>query len=236
MIPLIVIGIILLFFAALLSLKATIKIIYDGEVRLTVRVLFLNIGILPKKEEKKKSWSMSAKKARKISDKLEKKRRKKALKKKQKAEAKQQKKEAEKNVKKEKKSPAEILDIISLVTSLVKQVVGKFFGHLRIKLARLHLVIGTGDAAMTAIAYGALTQSINVLFPLLEDVKNFSLPKVGDIDIRPDFTSEESEIDICILFSLRVWHLFHVAFAALGEVIKYFFKSMKTKAEKQERK
>ena len=44
---------------------------------------------------------------------------------------------------------------------------------------------------------------------------------------------EESEIDIKICFGLRVWHVFHVAFAALGELIKYFFKSMKHKREKK---
>lgn len=97
------------------------------------------------------------------------------------------------------------------------------------------MIIGTGDAASTALTYGAVTQAINVIFPLLDNIGTLSLPDAKKIDIRADFTSEESEIDIKISFSLRVWHLFHVAFAALGELIKYFFKSLKRKDEKSNR-
>ena len=233
MTALIVIGIILLFFVFLASLKATITIEYNGEVALSVRVLFIKIGILPSKEKKRKK-SMSKKQAEKLKAKLEAKEAKKRAKKAQKKKEKEQKKAdiAAGNIKKEKKSAGEILDIVSLVSNLVKQVIGKFFSHLRIKVARIRMKIATGDAASTAIAYGAVTQSINVLFPLLDGIKTVSFPTVKDIDISADFTSEESEIDIKLSFSLRVWHLFHVAFAALGELIKYFFKSMRRKDEK----
>lgn len=231
-----VIGIIFLFFVFLFSLKATVTIAYDGEVRLFVRVLFLKIKILPKKEKNKKMpRSMSAKKAKKISDKLEsqaaKKRAKKQKKKQKKAEKKAVKDAEQAQGKKEKKSVSDILDIVSLVTDLVGAVAKTFFGHLRIKLTRIKLVIGTGDAATTAIAYGAVTQAVNILFPILEGVKNFTLPKTQELDVRADFAAEESEIDICISFSLRVWHLFHVIFAALGKAIKYFFKSMAKKSQ-----
>ena len=111
--------------------------------------------------------------------------------------------------------------------------VGTFFGHLKIKIARIRLTIATGDAASTAIAYGAVTQAINVLFPILDQIKTLKTPQNKDIDIRADFCSDESEIEIEISFSLRVWHLFHVAFAALGKLIKYLFKSAKRKADKQ---
>jgi hypothetical protein len=111
-------------------------------------------------------------------------------------------------------------------------VIGKFFGHLKIKLARIRLKIATGDAATTAITYGAVTQAINVFFPLLDQIKTVKTPDAKQIEVSADFCSEESEIDIKISFALRVWHLFHVAFAALGELIKYFFKSMKRKNER----
>jgi len=81
-----------------------------------------------------------------------------------------------------------------------------------------------GDAANTAIAYGAVTQAVNLLFPILSKAKNFNVPKSTDVDIQADFLSEASEIDISISFSLRVWHLFHVAFAALGTFIKHQIK------------
>ncbi len=229
-----VIGIILAVLFFILSLKATVKIEYCGEVSLSVRVLLFNIKILPSKKDKRRPQSMSAKKAAKLKAKLEAKEKKKRTKKAQKKKEKEEKKQAlaSGTAKKEKKSPSEILDIVELVLKLVQAVISKFFGHLKIKLARLRLVLGSEDAATTAILYGAVTQSINVLFPLLEGVKNFSVARNADIDVAADFTSEETQIDICIAFSLRVWHLFHIAFAALGKLIKYFFKSLKRKEAK----
>ena len=232
---LIIFGSIILFFAFILSLKATISIEYNGEVALFVRVLFIKIKILPAKD-KKRPRSMSAKQAQKIKNKLEakksKKQAKKAEKKKQKAEKKAAQKRGE--IKKDKKTPGEILDILVLAAGLVKQVIGKFFGHLQIKLTRIKIKIGTGDAATTALAYGAISQAVNVFFPLLEGINTLSLPrKTEDIDIQADFAAEESEIDLKIAFAIRVWHVFHIAFAALGELIKYFFRSQKRKEEKK---
>ena len=228
---LITLGIITAVIAFILSLKATVTVAYDSEVCLYVRVLGVKIRILPKKEKKRKR-SMSEKEAQRIKKKLEKKEQKKKDKKRKKQEAKLQKKKdlADGKLQKEKKTPEEILDIVTLVCSLVKEIVSKFFSHLRIKVSRIRLVIATGDAATTAITYGAVTQAINVLFPFLDEIKTLSLPKKErDVDISCDFTSEESEIDVCISFSLRVIHVLHVAFAALVELIKYFFKSLKRK-------
>ena len=232
MTALIVLGIIALFFVFLLCLKATVTIIYCGEVRLYVKVLFLKIKILPAKK-KKYPRSMSAKKARKLKQKREKKLAKKAKKKAEKKQAKEEQKKAERSgdVKKEKKSAGEILDIISLVANLIKAVIGKFFSHLRIKVARIRLKIATADAATTAITYGAVTQAINVLFPLIDQIKTVKTPPNKDIDISADFCSDETEIDIEISFALRVWHLFSVLFAALGKLIKYIFKTVKRKAQ-----
>lgn len=228
----VIFGCILLLLLFLFTLKATITVEYKGEVALWVRVLFIKINLLPPKE-KKRPQSMSAKKAAKIKARIqkkeEKKRAKKAEKKRQKAEKKQAISKGE--IKKEKKTPAEILDIVSLVCDLVKRVISTFLGHLRIRLNRIRLKIGTGDAAATALTYGAVTQAINVLMPLLDNLKQVRFPKSDDIDITADFTAEESEIDVCISFSLRVWHLLHVVFVALGRLIKYFLQLLKRKAQ-----
>ena len=165
---------ILLFFVFLLSLKATVTICYADEVKLYVKVLFLKISILPKKKKYWKS-SMSAKKAKKIREGRKKKAEKDRIAKKEKAIKKEQKK-LEK-AKKPKKSMSEILDLVQLICHLVSAVIRRFFHHLRIDVARLRVKVATGDAATTAIAYGAITQSINVLFPLLESVNTLSLPK-----------------------------------------------------------
>lgn len=216
-----VLGIIVLFFAFLLSLKATVTIAYSDEVALSVKVLFLKIRILPKKEKKEHVRSMSERKARKIREKIAKKQAKKAAAAKEKRERKAQHKLEKKD--KPPKTLSEILDVIDLIRKLAATVIRIFFKHLRIKVARLKIKVATGDAANTAIAYGAITQSVNLLLPVLEQVKNFDLPKESDFDIQADFLGESIEADVELSFSLRVWHVFDVAFGALRTFLKHKF-------------
>ncbi len=223
MTALIVIGCILLFFVFILSLKAKITVVYDGEVALYLKVLFINIKILPKNKKKKGPHSMSEKKAKRIKAKLDAKAEKKRLKKRQK----KQSKLAEKHEPKQKKSLSEVLEIISLVKDIAGTVIKKFFGHLRIDMARLKINVATGDAATTALAYGAVSQAAMYLFTVLSPVKGFSFPDEKNTDISCDYLSDSMTVDIKISFSLRVWHVFHVAFAALGKLISHKLKSIK---------
>ena len=215
-------------FLLLLLSRATFAIEYMGEdVVMYARVFFIKFKIYPER----KKWffkSMSRRRARRIKEDLEAEAERKRAKKEKKRLKKLEKKKQQKG-KKGLKSPAELLDILTLVTALVKQLTGKFLKHLRIKLTKIKIKIGTGDAAATAIAYGAVTQSINVLFPLLEEVKNFSFPKNKDIDVSADFTAEESEMDIHFFISIRVWRLLHFGAASFFELIKYFFRSQERK-------
>ena len=222
MTALIILGAILLFFVFLLSLKATITIAYTDEVTLSVRVLFLKIKILPKKE-KKGPHSMSRRKAERIRAKARKKAQKKREAAKAKAEAKKQKKEAAKE--KPKKSMSEILDTVSMVRGIAAEVIRRFFKHLRIDVARVKIKVATGDAATTAVAYGAACTALNILLPVLAQVKNFSLPREKDFSVEPDFLGETPELDVKLSFSLRVWHLFSVALGALKKFLAHKAKS-----------
>ena len=215
MTALIIIGSVLLFLAFLLFLGIKLTIAYDGNVSLWISVLFVKIKLIPKKE-KRGPKSMSRSKAEKIKQKLEKKRRKKLEKKKDKAE-----KKTQGRGKKEKKSLSEILDIIDLSKKLLSAIVKKLFKHLCIHAMRIKLKIAMEDAAKTAIAYGAVTQAINLLFPILEDLKGFKTPQRNNIDVQADFLSEESEIDICFAFKIRVWQVLHIGIATLIALIKH---------------
>ena len=222
MTALIIIGAILLFFVFLLSLKATITIAYTDEVTLSVRVLFLKIKILPKKE-KKGPRSMSRRKAERIRAKARKKAQKKRDAALAKAEAKKQKKEAAKG--KPKKSMSEILDSVSMIRGIAAEVIRRFFKHLRIDVARVKIKVATGDAATTAVAYGAACTALNILLPVLSEVKNFSLPREKDFSVEPDFLGETPELDVKLSFSLRVWHVFSVALGALKKFLAHKAKS-----------
>jgi hypothetical protein len=108
-----------------------------------------------------------------------------------------------------------------MIIKIVEVVVGRFFRHLRIHVAKIHLVVATGDAATTAIGYGTVTQAINVLFPLLERVRNFPKLKKADISVRADFEKESPEMDIALGFSIRIWQVFHIGFSALFTFLRH---------------
>ncbi len=226
----IVFGCILLFFVFIFSLRAKITVEYSDDIKLSVKVLFFKIGILPKKPKKKSGvQSMSKRKAQKIRAGLNKKAQKKRLKEQAKQQKKQQKKEQKEQEKKQGKkkkklSLSDILDLVKMATDVLKAVIKTFFSHLRVDVARCHINLALGDAATTAIAYGAVSEAVIQLFGALDGLKGFDSPKAQDISINADFLGEATTVDIKVSVSLRVWHLFHVLFAAIGRAIKHLFK------------
>ena len=216
MTALIIIGAIILFLAFILSLKGKLTVAYSDELSLTLKVLFVKIKILPKKDRRKKVRPMSKRAAQKIERKLAKK---KANQEEKKLHKKQQ-KDAEKKEGK-KKSLSDILDVIELVTKIARAALGAFWGHLKIDVTRFKIKVATDNAAATAIAYGAVSGAANCLFEFLENEKKVKGLNRADTDISCDFLADTPEADIDISFSLRVWHILHIGIASLISVIKH---------------
>ena len=192
LIALYIIGGILLFFAFIASLRAEVLIAYSDEFALTVRVLGIPIKILPKKKKKVKISAYSRKNRAKY-------------------EAAKEKKKADKAAGKTKpKKP--LGDIIDMIKDLVAVFVGRFAKHLRIRVARLHIGVATGDAASTAILYGAIAPSVACIAALLDSTSTLRHPAKTDVDIHADYLSEKMVIDIEIGFSICVWQLFDILF------------------------
>lgn len=116
---------------------------------------------------------------------------------------------------------APLNEIITMVLELVKVVFSRFGRHLRIDVTRLRLVVATGDAAKTAILWGAICPAVGALLEILDRITNLRTVKNCDIDVVPDFTADTFRADICIAFSLRVWHVFDIAFRALFSFLKH---------------
>ena len=214
LIALYIIGGILLFFAFIASLRAEVLIAYSDELRLTVRVLGIPIKILPKKKKKVKISAYS----RKNRAKYEAAEKEKALKKAKKKAEKKKKKDAAKAKKKADKAAGKVKpkkplsETIDMIRDLVAVFVGRFAKHLRIRIARLHIGVATGDAASTAILYGAIAPSVACIAALLDSTSTLRHPARTDVDIHADYLSEKMQIDIEIGFSICVWQLFDVLF------------------------
>ena len=218
----IVLGI-LLFLCALILIPVSIKIGYKEEVTLSVGVPGIYFPILPKKEKKAKP--LSKKKYEKLllkdAERAEKKRladQKKAQKKKDTDKAKQAEKE-------QKAKDAEMADepsTISLVLRIVGDVLDTFFGKLRVKIARVNIVVGGPDAAKTALTYGIVSQGVAYLMELIATKTKMTRAKNTYVSVVPDFLAQKTTVDLLIIFRLRLIDL-------LSTGIVFFIRFMKEK-------
>ena len=216
MLALYIISGIILFIVAIMMIRGEVVIGYDEALSITVRILGIPIRILPRKKKKIKISDYSPKKRAKI----EKKRRLAKAKAEAKAAKKKRKKDAAKSAEKEahshqKSAKRPLSDTISVITEIVSTAVKRFSKHLRVRVARLHIHVATGDAASTAILYGAVSQGVACLAALLDSAGTLRSPTRSDVDIRADYLSEKTTADIEIGFSLRVWQIFDVLFSTL---------------------
>ena len=225
MTALIVILSIALLIALLLSTKVLLQIRYDDSLTVYLRVLFVKIRLYPSEKEKKKyPHSMSKRKAQKIKD---------SLQKKPKEEPKKKKKRKSKEKEKEPKEAPDLISIISIITSFVKSFLRLFAGSVRIRSSRLHIVVAAEDAADTAIAYGTLTQAVNLLFPMLDGIKTFKhLPRGKELSVRADFLSDTPKIDADVELYIRAGSALKAVCLA---AIRAFKKAVKRQLRQLER-
>lgn len=205
--------------AFLLSLRGTLTVSYKEKLTLTLRVLFVKVRLYPKKDKTKKARSMSAKKAERIEKKIKTKSKKKLF-----GGVGKKKDDSQKD---EKKSIGEILETLQLSLTLIKTVLGKFFGHLRVRVAKFNIKVATADAATTAVAYGAVCQVVSTIIAVLEQAKNINGLSRKEINIESDFVNDTPTADIKVSFSIRVWQILHVALSALLSLIKHKLNSAK---------
>jgi hypothetical protein len=216
------------FFAFLLSLKANVRLEFTDELILSISVLGIKFKILPGKEKpintKDYSYDNHQKRLRKKYEaqleKIKKKEKKKAAKEKKKAERKSETKEQKRARKAVPKRS--ISDWVNIAVGILAIFFKKFTKHLRIKVARLKVNVATGDAASTAILYGAVIQSVAYLIEILSKITNVDGLEKADIDVKADYISEKTTLDLCFVFSMRVWHLFDILFGVIGRAIKRF--------------
>ena len=207
---------ILLFLCALILLPVSIKIGYAEEVTLSVGTLGLYFPILPKKPKKAKPMSRREYKKRLDKDlRL--------------AEKKAQKKQSAKLAKQseaDKKLPAsEMKDepsAMRIVLRIVSGVLDTFFGKLRVKIARVNIVVGGPDAAKTALTCGIVSQGVAYLMELISYKTKMTRARNTYVSVVPDFLAKTTTADLLIIFRLRLIDL-------LSTGIVFFIRFMKEK-------
>ncbi len=191
----------------ILFIRVRIIIDYHGEdLILKLKILGIPITLMPRGEKKRKI------RLKDFSHKV--------LEKKQRKAAKTNKKKTEKKQKKQiqQKEKAPLTEVIPEITRLVKYLLGKFLGHLRIDITKIYISVGSDNAATTAIMYGIINQAAAALLDILSAITNVKKDRKSEISVVADFTSDKIKTDINIGFSLVLWQLFSIA---LGTLFRY---------------
>ncbi len=214
----------LLLLVGLMLLKIKLTVEASENAELYLKILFFKIKLYPKKQKKiklkdrtKKSLMRKEQKQKRRAQKKQRKKEKTALKKKQKAQ------ESTKETPKKKKSVGEIVDLVGLIGKLTGAFFSRFSRRLRLDITKVHITVGTEDAATTAIYYGAICSGVDVLLSILDNTTNISPKEKRDILVNADFLSSKTELDIKLSASLRVWHLFDILLSVAIKFVKEKF-------------
>ncbi|MBQ8175331.1 MAG: DUF2953 domain-containing protein [Clostridia bacterium] len=194
----------LLFLLILLLTRLRVSLIYEGEVRVFLKIWFIRVALYPKKEKVH---------IRDFSYKRLKKKKKKPT-------------EVIKQEPPERKQKPSFSEQLALFSDLFSALYGRFLRYFRLDVHRLRITVATGDAAQTAILYGVTSQSLAYLLAFLDRHTNLHPSCRADIGVYADFIGQKSSTDCDLTFSLRVYQLIH-----LGVKFAWVFLSKKSKAK-----
>ncbi len=176
--------------ALLLFFRVHLTVTWKTRVRVTVRYLFILFPVFPKKVRWRRYTAKRAEKERR-----------KAVKQKEKAAAHAAEHKKESKDGKEPKKPYTFRENLQLVRALAAALVRRTGKHLRLHAARVHLYVATGDAATTAVAYGAVSASLAYLVAALERVMKVRARR-GNVRVVADYLSETPRADVKLHFSV----------------------------------
>lgn len=213
----IILGIIA-FFVVLLSIKLCVTVHYEDDVELSVKWLFLNIKILPKKEkEEKKKKESKPKKEKKPKEESE--------------IIKEPKKKKQDNMFVRFYKNRGVSGVVQLLKDAAKAVGGMFKRIGRAFLFEelyISLTVGTGDSAETAIKYG---KTCSAAFPAMGLIVSTMRVKKYSIEINPDFINGSNCAKLHTKISVRPIKLINaviiVAFELLFKVVVKLLKHSK---------
>jgi hypothetical protein len=184
-----------------LFIRVRFRIKAESDVKLILELPLFKLQLFPEKEKRPNPRRFTRKG---LERQILKERKKQAKQKKKKAD-KTAKKQAEKTAPKPaQKKKMSVTEIIELVTLLVSKLLSSLSRRLRIDVKKLHVTVATGDAASTAILYGAASAAMAGLTEVIRLNVRTSLPDTENGGVYADFVGNSSRIDIDIVLSMRV--------------------------------
>ena len=195
MIPLIIILAVLAFIVLLLFIPISVYIKYDGDFSLKLKVAGVKAYELEPKEDIKepKPDNESDKKVKKQTEK------------------------AFDKLKKKHGFAGAIREIFAFVKAVLERLKGSF-RHIAIRKLCLDIKVASGDAATTAIEYGAVCSAVYPILTLLDGLDNV---KMKSINVSSDFNSADSFFGFSVVARVRIVYLIIMGFGVFSEYNKF---------------
>lgn len=198
-------GVLLLLLLILFCGMARLRITCRDEVRVSARVLGLHFRLYPTAERDGTPRHFCRDPDRVLARELRR----------QKREAKRAEKQRRKKRERAQKQTASpklgLLDKLSMIRALTKDLFELSRGKIRIRTLRLHIVVATDDAAKTALLWGGVSSSASLLLDWINEHYAPIEHEQGEIDIRPDFVGSCSGANIDLVFSVSLFSILRIA-------------------------
>lgn len=214
----IVLAILALLVLLLLFGTAKVRIVCREKLRVAVSVFGIRFTLVSDKEPKKKKQKALEKCSN--PDRVLKKELRRQMKEAKKAEKKRLK--AKKKAEKKKalaatgKRPTPNLkENLGMILALLKKLYEKTHGKIKIKFNRMHIYVGSDDAAKTAVLYGVIVQSVSYILNFVEEKFTHIKRRAGDMSVEPDYTATQCSADIDLVCSVKIRHAIGMALSML---------------------
>jgi len=227
---LLLIGLLLLFLG-----KAKLRIVCGREIKVVASILGIPFTLFSNEKQDEPEKELSRCFFPNLTLKKEMRRRKRQAEKARKKKLKQQQKKAQRAAK-QTVSP-NVRETVEMVFAIVKRVYAYSKGKLAVSIRKLHITVGTADAAKTAILHSLTVQSVGGLIAWLESHVGKVHRDPDDLQVAPDFVNGKCKVDIDIVCHMRVFRFLLVLQNAMQTYEEEHLNTVrKTKARLQKAK
>ena len=98
-----------------------------------------------------------------------------------------------------------LIENLSMIFSIIKKTYALTKGKIHLRFDKMHILVGAGDAAETAIAYGVTVQSASLLLEWIDTHFNRIHRKPGAPRIEPNFVEGKTHADIDLELSVNLF-------------------------------
>ena len=192
-----------IFIGLVLSLRVNLHIRYENELKVYIKILFFKIEILPNTSKIFDGFKKNKEKPTHII----------------------------KDIKDADTSSESIVDKLNTIRDILSILSESFHKHLHVKLSKIHVMVATGEAAKTAILYGAISTAVACIIAVIDEITNLKPIKNSSVSVEPDFLSEKTKIKLSISLYMSIAGIISVL---MSSFIKYY--SLKDKTQINSRK